>query len=54
MTNPFPDLARFEATYHGKTHAVAGFHAQRVYDLVSGLGTIDAARFVSELARAAG
>ena len=22
MTNPFPDLARFEATYHGKTHAV--------------------------------
>ena len=44
----------FTFSRHGKTHAVAGFHAQRGYDLVSGLGTIDAARFVSELARAAG
>jgi subtilase family serine protease len=44
----------FTFSRHGKTHAVAGFHAQRGYDLVSGLGTIDAARFVPELARAAG
>jgi hypothetical protein len=33
---------------------VAGFHALGGYDLVSGLGTIDAARFVPELARTAG
>ena len=33
---------------------VLGFHAQRRYDLISGLGTIDAAQFVPELAKAAG
>ena len=44
----------FTFSSHGKTHTVAGFHAQRGFDLVSGLGTIDAARFVPELARAAG
>jgi len=44
----------FTFSSHGKTHIVPGFHAQRGYDLVSGLGTIDAARFVPELAKAAG
>lgn len=44
----------FRFSSHGKTHIVAGFHAQRGYDLSSGLGTIDAAQFVPELAKAAG
>jgi len=44
----------FTFSSHGQTHIVPGFHAQRGYDLVSGLGTIDAAEFVPELARAAG
>ena len=39
---------------HGKAHIVPGFRAQRGYDLVSGLGTIDAAQFAPELAKAAG
>ena len=43
----------FTFSSHGQTHIVPGFHAQRGYDLVSGLGTIDAAQFVPELARAA-
>jgi subtilase family serine protease len=38
----------------GKLHRVAGFPALPGYDLASGVGTIDAARFVPELARAAG
>jgi subtilase family serine protease len=44
----------FSFTSHGKTHLVPGYHAQRGYDLISGLGTVDAARFVPELAKAAG
>jgi subtilase family serine protease len=38
----------------GKTHVVRGFTAQPGYDLVSGVGTVDAALFVPELARTAG
>ena len=38
----------------GRTHIVPGFHAQPGYDLISGLGTIDAAQFVPELTKAAG
>ena len=38
----------------GKTRIVPGFHAQRGYDLISGLGTVDAGQFVPELAKAAG
>jgi hypothetical protein len=44
----------FTFSSHGKTHVVPGFHARRGYDLISGLGTIDAAQFVPELAKAAG
>ncbi len=44
----------FRFSNHGKTYIVPGFHAQRGYDLVTGLGTIDAAQFVPELAKAAG
>ena len=44
----------FTFSSHGKTHIVPGFRAQRGYDLISGLGTIDAAQFVPELAKAAG
>ena len=43
----------FGFSSHGQTHLVPGFRAQRGYDLISGLGTIDAAQFVPELARAA-
>jgi subtilase family serine protease len=42
----------FAFSSHGKTHIVPGFRAQRGYDLISGLGTIDAAQFVPELAKA--
>jgi subtilase family serine protease len=38
----------------GQTYHVPGFTAGPGYDLASGLGTIDAARFVPALARAAG
>ena len=34
--------------------SVRGFPARRGYDLVTGLGTIDAAYFVPELAKLAG
>ncbi|HEX3782865.1 MAG TPA: S53 family peptidase [Pseudonocardiaceae bacterium] len=34
----------------GTTHTVQGFNAQRGYDLASGVGTVDAAKFVPELA----
>jgi subtilase family serine protease len=44
----------FSFTSRGQTHVVRGFSAQPGYDLVSGLGTVDAAQFVPELARAAG
>lgn len=44
----------FRFSSHGKTHIVAGFPARRGYDLCTGLGTIDAAQFVPELAKAAG
>ncbi|MGO9343263.1 MAG: S8 family serine peptidase [Acidimicrobiales bacterium] len=39
-------------TQKGKKHTVVGFEAQPGYDLASGVGTIDAAKFVPELARA--
>jgi subtilase family serine protease len=38
----------------GAGHTVTGFPARRGYDLVTGVGTVNAARFVPELARAAG
>jgi len=38
-------------TQHGRTFTVTGFPARPGYDLSSGLGTIDAARLVPELAR---
>jgi subtilase family serine protease len=41
-------------TQHGSMYTVKGYYAGRGYDLVSGVGTIDAALFVPELARAAG
>ena len=44
----------FSFSKHGKMHLVPGFHAKRGYDLISGLGTVDAAQFVPELAKAAG
>ena len=37
----------------GVTHTVEGFDAGPGYDLASGVGTVDAALFVPELARAA-
>jgi subtilase family serine protease len=44
----------YSFTSQGKAHVVRGFAARPGYDLVSGLGTVDAAQFVPELARAAG
>ena len=41
-------------TQGGKRHTVRGFTAVPGYDLASGVGTVNAAYFVSELARAAG
>jgi len=41
-------------TEHGVPHTVPGWAAGPGYDLVSGLGTVDARYFVPELARAAG
>jgi subtilase family serine protease len=41
-------------TQGGKRHTVPGFTAVPGYDLASGVGTVNAAYFVSELARAAG
>jgi subtilase family serine protease len=38
----------------GSTHTVKGFAAHRGYDLASGVGTIDAAKFVPELVAASG
>jgi len=38
----------------GRQHTVKGFSAQPGYDLVTGVGTIDAAYFVPELAKLAG
>ena len=40
-------------TANGTTVTVDGFPALRGYDLASGVGTVDAARLVPELARAA-
>jgi subtilase family serine protease len=40
-------------TQNSTLYTVPGFSAGRGYDLASGVGTIDAARFVPELARAA-
>ena len=39
-------------TANGKTYAVRGYRAGPGYDLVTGVGTIDAARLVPELAAA--
>jgi subtilase family serine protease len=38
----------------GRLHKVRGFTARRGYDLASGVGTVNAALFVPELAAAAG
>ncbi len=38
-------------TQHGQTFTVQGFPAVRGYDLSTGWGTVDAAKFVPELAR---
>ena len=38
---------------NGKLQKVIGFKALPGYDLASGVGTVDAARFVPELAKAA-
>ena len=38
----------------GRRHTVQGFSARAGYDLVTGVGTIDAAFFVPELAKLAG
>lgn len=38
----------------GSTHTVLGFDAVKGYDLATGVGTIDGARFIPELAKAAG
>ncbi len=38
----------------GSEHTVRGYDAGAGYDLSSGLGTVDAARFVPQLAAAAG
>lgn len=39
-------------TQNGRTFAVRGYRAGPGYDLVTGVGTINAARFVPELAAA--
>jgi len=41
-------------TQGGKEHRVTGFRARRGYDLATGTGTVNAARFVPELALLAG
>jgi subtilase family serine protease len=41
-------------TQNGKSYTVPGFSARPGYDLASGVGTVNAALFVPELARAAG
>jgi hypothetical protein len=41
-------------TQGGTLHRVTGFSTLPGYDLVSGVGTVNAARFVPELAAAAG
>jgi subtilase family serine protease len=38
-------------TQHGRLQEVEGFSAQRGYDLASGVGTVDAAKFVPELVK---
>jgi subtilase family serine protease len=43
----------FSFVQGGKTHTVVGFSARTGYDLASGLGTVNAADFVPELAVAA-
>jgi subtilase family serine protease len=44
----------WQFTKQGQAHLVPGFTARPGYDLVSGVGTVDAALFVPQLARAAG
>ena len=41
-------------TQNGKTYTVPGASATKGYDLASGVGTVNGAYFVPELARAAG
>jgi hypothetical protein len=41
-------------TQNGTLYTVQGYSAGRGYDLASGVGTVNAALFVPELARAAG
>ena len=38
-------------TLNGKSFAIKGYRAKPGYDLVTGVGTIDAALFIPELAR---
>ena len=38
-------------TQHGRLQEVEGFSALRGYDLASGVGTVDAAKFVPELVK---
>lgn len=44
----------FSFVRHGVQHTVPGFTARKGYDLVSGVGTVNAAYFVPELAKLAG
>jgi len=41
-------------TQNNTLYTVRGFSARRGYDLASGVGTVNAAKFVPELARVAG
>jgi subtilase family serine protease len=44
----------YSFTWNGRTYTVRGFSAGKGYDLVSGVGTVNAAYFVPELAKLAG
>jgi subtilase family serine protease len=48
------DVRRGNNTYRSSTREIAGFAARPGYDLATGLGTVNAAYFVPELAKLAG
>jgi subtilase family serine protease len=48
------DVRRGDNTYRSGSREIAGFAARPGYDLATGLGTVDAAYFVPELAKLAG
>jgi subtilase family serine protease len=48
------DVRRGDNTYQSSSGVIAGFAARPGYDLATGLGTVDAAYFVPELAKQAG